>query len=121
MSMIGMMNVVLTQECGGRAMEMGGVLIFQRGEGGRHGMKSRGCREHRRTTENAQDEILHNNISLLGLNPEVCAENFPYIRWRKTKVRLQQKFHIRHPHHTSQLKCHLNNYCLPSYASRWRR
>ena len=41
--------------------------------------------------ENARDEILHNSISPLGPNPEVCAENFLYIRWRKTIVRLQQK------------------------------
>ena len=46
-------------------------------------MKSHGCGEHRRTTENAQDEILRNSISPLGPNPEVCAENFPYIRQRK--------------------------------------
>ena len=55
--------------------------------------KSCGCREHRRTMENAQDEILHNSISPLGPNPEVHAENFPYIRQRKTVVRLQQKIH----------------------------
>ena len=54
-------------------------------------MKSRGCREHWRTMENAQDEILCNSISPLGLNPEVCVENFPYIRQRKTIVGLQQK------------------------------
>ena len=64
-----------------------------------HGTKSRGCGEHQRTLENAQDEILCNSISLLGLNPEVRAENFPYIRQRKTIVRLQQKILIRHPHH----------------------
>ena len=57
-----------------------------------HGTKSRGCGEHRRTSENAQDEILCNSISPLGPNPEVRAEKFPYIRWRKTVVRLQQKF-----------------------------
>ena len=55
-------------------------------------MKSHGCREHRRTLENAWDEILHNSISPLGPNPEVHAENFLYIRRRKTIVRLQQKF-----------------------------
>ena len=37
------------------------MLIFQRGElGGMGGTKSHGCREHRRTPENAQDEILCN-------------------------------------------------------------
>ena len=37
------------------------MLIFQRGElGEMDGTKSRACREHRRTLENAQDEILHN-------------------------------------------------------------
>ena len=56
-----------------------------------HGMKSCGCGEHQRTMENAQDEILHNSISPLGLNPEVCAENFLYIRRRKTVVGLQHK------------------------------
>ena len=56
-----------------------------------HGMKSRGCREHQRTLENAQDEIPCNSISPLGPNPEVHAENFPYIRQRKTVVGLQQK------------------------------
>ena len=48
--------------------------------------------EHQRTTENARDEILHNSISPLGLNPEVHVENFLYIRQRKTVVGLQQKF-----------------------------
>ena len=62
------------------------------------GMGSCGCGEHQRTSENAQDEILHNSISPLGLNPEVCVENFPYIRQRKTIVGLQQK----------------NSYLLPS-------
>ena len=47
------------------------------------GMGSCGCREHWRTLENDQEEILHNSISPLGLNPEVHVENFPYIRWRK--------------------------------------
>ena len=56
-----------------------------------HGTKSRGCGEHRRTSENAQDEILCNSISPLGLNPEVHTENFPYIRQRKTVVGLQHK------------------------------
>ena len=60
-------------------------------------MKSCGCGEHRRTTENAQDEILHNSISPLGLSPEVHAENFPYIRWRKTIVGLQQKISYSSP------------------------
>ena len=55
-------------------------------------MKSHGYGEHQRTTENAQDEILCNSISPLGPNLEVCAENFPYIRWRKTIIGLQQKF-----------------------------
>ena len=54
-------------------------------------MKSHGCGEHQRTLENAQDEILHNSISPLGLNPEVHVENFPYIKQRKTIVGLQQK------------------------------
>ena len=54
-------------------------------------MESRGCREHQRTSENAWDEILRNSISPLGPNPEVHAENFPYIRQRKTIVGLQQK------------------------------
>ena len=47
--------------------------------------------EHRRTPENARDEILHNSISPLGLNPEVHVGNFLYIKQRKTIVRLQQK------------------------------
>ena len=69
-----------------------GVNISKgRVKGGRCGMKSRGCGEHQRTTENAQDEFLRNSISPLGPNPEVCGENFPYIRWRKTIVGLQQK------------------------------
>ena len=55
------------------------------------GMGSCGCREHWRTLENDQEEILHNSISPLGLNPEVHAENFLYIRQRKTIVGLQQK------------------------------
>ena len=55
------------------------------------GMGSHGCGEHQRTLENARDEILHNSISPLGPNPEVHAENFLYIRWRKTVVGLQQK------------------------------
>ena len=55
-------------------------------------MKSHGCGEHRRTSENARDEILCNSISPLAPNPEVCAENFPNIRRRKTIVGLQQKF-----------------------------
>ena len=54
-------------------------------------MKSCGCGEHRKTSENAWDEILHNSISPLGPNPEVHAENFLYIKQRKTIVRLQQK------------------------------
>ena len=58
---------------------------------------SRGCGEHQRTTENAQDEILHNSISPLGLNPEVHVENFPYIRQRKTTVGLQQKISYSSP------------------------
>ena len=55
--------------------------------------------------ENAQDEILHNSISPLGLNPEVRAENFPYIRWRKTIVRLQQKisYSLPSPHTTTNM------------------
>ena len=56
-----------------------------------HGTELHGCGEHWRTSENAWDEILHNSISPLGLNPEVCAENFLYIRRRKTVVGLQQK------------------------------
>ena len=52
-----------------------------------HGTKSCGCREHRRTSENAWDEILCNSISPLGPNPEVRAENSLYIRQRKTIVR----------------------------------
>ena len=55
-------------------------------------MGSCGCRKHWRTLENAWDEILHNSISPLGPNPEVCVENFLYIRQRKTIVGLQQKF-----------------------------
>ena len=55
------------------------------------GTGSCGCREHQRTLENAQEEILHNSISPVGPNPEVHAENFPYIRQRKTIVGLQQK------------------------------
>ena len=47
--------------------------------------------------ENAQDEILRNSISPLGLNPEVCVENFLYIRWRKTVVGLQQKISYSSP------------------------
>ena len=59
------------------------MLIFQRGKlGGMGEMKSCGCGEHRRTLENAWDEILH-SISPLGPNPEVCVEYFPYIRQRK--------------------------------------
>ena len=54
-------------------------------------MKSCGCGEHWRTTENARDEILCNSISPLGPNPEVHVENFLYIRQRKTIVGLQQK------------------------------
>ena len=62
-----------------------------RGKLGRMGgIKSHGCREHWRTSENAWDEILHNSISPLGPNPEVCAEKFLYIRWRKIEVGLQQ-------------------------------
>ena len=61
-------------------------------------MKSCGCREHWRTSENAQDEILRNSSSPLGPNPEVHVENFPYIRQRKTIVRPQQKFLICCPH-----------------------
>ena len=33
--------------------------------------------EHQRMLEKDQKEILHNSISPLGPNPEVCAENFP--------------------------------------------
>ena len=44
--------------------------------------------------ENARDEILHNSISPLGPNPEVCVKNFLYIRQRKTVVGLQQKFFL---------------------------
>ena len=74
------------------------MLIFQRGKlGGMGGKKSHGCGEHWRTLENAQDEILHNSISPLGPNPEVCVENFLYIRQRKTMVGLQQNFPIRRP------------------------
>ena len=47
--------------------------------------------------ENAQDEILHNSISPLGPNPEVHAENFLYIRQRKTIVGLQQKISYSSP------------------------
>ena len=69
------------------------VLIFWRGELGEMGRTgSHGCGEHWRTLENAQEEILCNSISPLGPNPEVCAENFLYIRWRKTVVGLQQIF-----------------------------
>ena len=60
-------------------------------------MKSCDCGEHQRTMENAQDEFLCNSISPLGPNPEVHAENFPYIRWRKTVVRLQQKISYSSP------------------------
>ena len=73
-------------------------------------MESHGCREHRRTSGNAQDEILHNSISPLGPNPEVHAENFLYIRWRKTIVGLQQKLFlftaliIKHYHNNGALK-----------------
>ena len=68
-------------------------------------MKSCGCGEHRRTTENAQDEILLNSISPLGPNPEVHAENFLYIRWRKTIVGLQQKisYSSPSPHTTTKM------------------
>ena len=53
--------------------------------------------------ENAQDEILHNSISPLGPYPEVHAENFPYIRQRKTVVGLQQKisYLLPSPHTTN--------------------
>ena len=68
-------------------------------------MKSCGCGEHWRTTENARDEILRNSISPLGLNPEVCVENFLYIRWRKTVVGLQQKisYSSPSPHTTNKM------------------
>ena len=61
-----------------------------------------------RTPENigdAWDEILHNSISPLGPNPEVCAENFPYTRWRKTVVGLQQKisYSLPSPHTTTTM------------------
>ena len=63
------------------------TLIFQRDElGGMGGMKSCGCGEHWRTLENVQDEILCNSISPLGLNPEVHAENFLYIRQRQLRL-----------------------------------
>ena len=42
------------------------VLIFQRG--GMRGMKSCGCREHWRTSENAQDKILRNTTEEMGPN-----------------------------------------------------
>ena len=73
-------------------------------------MESRGCREHRKTLENAQDEILCNSISPLGPNPEVRMEKFPYIRQRKTIVGLQQKpflfaaLSIKHYHSNGALK-----------------
>ena len=68
-------------------------------------MKSHGCREHRRTMENAWDEFLCNSISPLGLNPEVRAENSPYIRQRKTIVGLQQKisYSLPSPHTTTKM------------------
>ena len=55
--------------------------------------------------ENAQDEILRNSISPLGPNPEVHAENFLYIRWRKTIVGLQQKisYSSPSPHTTTKM------------------
>ena len=65
------------------------MLIFQRGELGQKAWNE--VTWLQRTTENAQDEILHNSISPLGPNPEVHAENFLYIRQRKTIVGLQQK------------------------------
>ena len=70
-----------------------------------HGMKSRGCGEHWRTSENAQDEILHNSISPLGPNPEVHVENFPYITQRKTVVGLQQNMSYSppSPHTTTKM------------------
>ena len=65
------------------------MLIFQRGELGWKVWNE--VMWLQRTLENAWDEILHNSISPLGPNPEVCVENFLYIRWRKTVVGLQQK------------------------------
>ena len=63
------------------------------------GMGSCGCGEHWRTLENDQDEILHNSISPIGPNPEVHAENFPYIRQRKNHSQTSTKyFPICHPH-----------------------
>ena len=68
------------------------------------GTKSHGCGEHWRTSENAQDETLCNSVSSLGPNPEVCAENFPYIMQRKTVVRLQQKISYSPPSpHTTNI------------------
>ena len=66
------------------------VLIFQKGELGQNAWNK--VTWLWRTLENAWDEILHNSISPLGLNPEVHVENFLYIRQRKTVVGLQQKF-----------------------------
>ena len=55
------------------------------------GTKSRGCREHRRTSENAQDEILHNSISRLGPNPEVHAEKFSVYKAEENHSRTSTK------------------------------
>ena len=55
-------------------------------------------------SENDWDEILHNSISPLGPNPEVHVENFPYIRRRKTVVRLQQKFSYSPPSPPNTIK-----------------
>ena len=79
------------------------VLIFQRGELGQKAWNE--VTWLQRTTENAQDEILHNSIFPLGPNPEVHAENFLYIRRRKTIVRLQQKisYSLPSPHTTTNM------------------
>ena len=78
------------------------VLIFQKGKLGQNAWNK--VTWLRRTLENTQDEILHNSISPLGLNPEVRVENFPYIRWRKTIVGLQQKISYSPPSpHTTNI------------------
>ena len=41
------------------------------------GMKSRGCREHRRTSENAWDEILHNSKLHRDKNDVGPSASFP--------------------------------------------
>ena len=79
------------------------LLIFRRGKLGQNAWNE--VTWLQRTSENAQDEILCNSISPLGPNPEVHAENFPYIRQRKTVVRLQQKFSylLPSPHTTTKM------------------